>query len=375
MIILIPAYEPDTKLLGLVDAIRTAVPSQRIVVVDDGSGPEFQPVFEAVMALGCSVLFHDHNRGKGAALKTGFAHIAMMWPGEDVVCADCDGQHQLIDINRVAAEVDAGLAPIVLGARAFDGDVPLRSRFGNTATRLVFSIATGHELTDTQTGLRAYPTEPLGWLTTIDGDRFEYELNVLLAARTQGIDIAEVAIETIYLEHNASSHFRPLVDSARIYAPLLKFSLSSLAAFVVDFVAFLALMTLGDGLAFAVVAARVLSSTFNYLTNRRFVFGSDASATRSATRYYALVVALVVLNYVVLRVLIGELSLDVVLAKLATETALFTISYLVQRRYVFTSSSDARIGRCTGEHPRAEGTRSAGDVDELANGDPLVRVG
>ncbi len=375
MIILIPSYEPDTKLLGLVEAIRAETPSQRIVVVDDGSGPKFQPVFEMVEAFGGSVLHHHHNLGKGAALKTGFAHIAKEWPGHDVVCADCDGQHRPIDINRVAAEIDAGPAPIVLGARAFDSEVPLRSRFGNAATRLVFSIATGHELTDTQTGLRGYRAELLDWLVTIDGDRFEYELNVLLAARTQRIDIAEVSIETIYIDDNASSHFRPLVDSARIYAPLLKFCLSSLGAFVVDFAAFLALMTLGAGLAVSVVAARVLSSTFNYLTNRRFVFGTDDAARRSATRYYALVVALLVVNYGVLRVLISDLSLDVTPAKLVTETALFTISYLVQRRYVFTGPSDARTGHRAGEYPAAECTPSVGDVDELANGDPLVGAG
>ena len=136
MIILIPAYEPDTKLVDLLAAIREEVPSQQVVVIDDGSGPAYQPIFDKAFALGCAVLYHRRNLGKGAALKTGFAYIAHRWPGDDVVCADCDGQHRLGDIHRVAAALEAGRAPIVLGARAFDAQVPLRSRFGNAATWL-----------------------------------------------------------------------------------------------------------------------------------------------------------------------------------------------------------------------------------------------
>jgi glycosyltransferase involved in cell wall biosynthesis len=357
MIILIPAYEPDTKLVDLLAAIRAEAPAQEVVVVNDGSGPAYQPIFDAAYTLGCTVLHHPRNRGKGAALKTGFAHIAHRWPGEDVVCADCDGQHRLGDIQRVAEALEIGSSPIVLGSRAFDGQVPLRSRFGNSVTRVAFAVATGRRITDTQTGLRAYRAELLEWLGRIGGDRFEYELNVLLEARQCGIDLAEVPIETVYLDHNASSHFRPLVDSARIYAPLVRFAMSSLGAFVVDFVTFVALIALGGGLAVSVVAARALSASFNYATNRRFVFNAEAGGVGPAARYAGLVVLLLVANYSLLRLLAGGLSLNVVVAKLLTEVTLFLFSYLAQQRFVFAPTSGRpRLGSSTAPSGSQQGS-------------------
>ena len=233
MIVLIPAYEPDLRLADLVRTIRTTHPDQQILVVDDGSGPAYGSVFDAAAAAGAEVIGHPVNRGKGYALRSGFAHIERHHPGEDVVCADCDGQHALTDVLNVAEVVrrDRGSGVgIVLGVRAFVGDVPLKSRFGNALTRHVLRILTGLDLTDTQTGLRGYPAEVLPWLGTIGGDRFEYELETLLAAQRHGIDVREVPIETIYLDGNASSHFRPVRDSVRVYRPFLRFVSSSLLA-------------------------------------------------------------------------------------------------------------------------------------------------
>jgi len=103
VIVLIPAYEPDGRLLGLLDALRAGAPDAHLLVVDDGSGPQFAPVFDAVRQRGCVVLTHPVNRGKGAALKTGFRFIAEHASGEqEVVCADSDGQHSPDDVLRVA---------------------------------------------------------------------------------------------------------------------------------------------------------------------------------------------------------------------------------------------------------------------------------
>ena len=200
------------------------------MVVDDGSAPASAPVLTAARELGCTVLRHPTNRGKGVALKTGFAHIARAHPGEDVVCADADGQHQVADVIRVAEHTRA-TGHTVLGVRRFDGSVPLRSRVGNTVTRLLFHAATGRPVQDTQTGLRAYPGALLGWLQDVPGERFEYEMNVLLYAARAGHPIDEVAIATTYLQDNASSHFGSLSDSVRIYRPLLRFAATSLTAF------------------------------------------------------------------------------------------------------------------------------------------------
>jgi len=177
MIILIPAYEPDQQLPALIRSIREAEPWATVVVVDDGSGPAYRDMFDGVKALGCHVIGYAQNRGKGFALKTGFGFIGDHLPGRSVVCADSDGQHTIVDILRVAAAVQAdaaksGAAAMVLGTRSFTGNVPARSRFGNTATRLLFTLATGERISDTQTGLRGYPASMLPWLRSVHGERY-----------------------------------------------------------------------------------------------------------------------------------------------------------------------------------------------------------
>jgi glycosyltransferase involved in cell wall biosynthesis len=225
-VILLPAYQAGPRLVSLVTELLTASPAALVVVVDDGSGPDSAPILETVAGLGCTVLRHGTNRGKGAALKTGFRHVAAVHPGRDVVAADADGQHGVTDILRVAERV-AATGRLVLGVRRFSGDVPLASRFGNILTRLLFQAATGQPVQDTQTGLRAYPAALLDWLQSVPGEQFEYEMNVLLRAAREGHPIEQVDIATTYLDDNASSHFGALSDSVRIYAPLLRFMASS----------------------------------------------------------------------------------------------------------------------------------------------------
>ena len=129
--ILIPAYEPDDKLVRLVEALRPL--GAHLVVVDDGSvRPEARAAFAAVRERVDALLVHGVNRGKGAALRTGFAWIRDHLPeAEVVVTADADGQHTPTDIRRVAEAALGHPQGLVLGVRTFSGHVPLRSRFGN----------------------------------------------------------------------------------------------------------------------------------------------------------------------------------------------------------------------------------------------------
>jgi glycosyltransferase involved in cell wall biosynthesis len=226
MIILAPVYGPGYRLPTFVTELRDAAPGVHVVVVDDGSGPASAQILDTARDLGCTVLRHETNRGKGAALKTGLRHAAGAHPGHDVVCADPDGQHRVADVLRVADHVQVS-GRIVLGVRSFAGAVPLRSRIGNTATRVLFRAATGRSVRDTQTGLRGYPNALLDWLLSVPGERFEYEMNVLLHAARAGHPIEETTIATTYID-NAGSHFGSLTDSARVYGPLLRFAAASL---------------------------------------------------------------------------------------------------------------------------------------------------
>jgi glycosyltransferase involved in cell wall biosynthesis len=226
MIVLLPVYRPGPHLPTLAAELIDAEPVTAVVVVDDGSGPAAAEPLGAVDDLGCTVLRHATNRGKGVALKTGLRHVLEAHPGEDAVSADADGQHSVADIERVGRRVgDTGR--LVLGVRGFDTDVPLRSRFGNGLTRLLFRVATGRDVRDTQTGLRGYPAGLLPWLLTVPGERFEYEMNVLLRTARDGHHVDQVDIATTYLADNASSHFGSLSDSVRVYRPLLRYAVTS----------------------------------------------------------------------------------------------------------------------------------------------------
>ncbi|WP_315096606.1 bifunctional glycosyltransferase family 2/GtrA family protein [uncultured Cellulomonas sp.] len=360
MYVLVPAYEPDDRLVSLVAALRCA--DLEVLVVDDGSGPRYAPTFDEVRVLGATVLGHGTNRGKGHALKAGFAWLAEHRPGSDVVCADCDGQHLVPDVLRVAQRLAQADGAMVLGARRFTGRVPLRSRWGNAVTGVLVRGATGLSVHDTQTGLRGYPASMLAWLQGVHGERFEYELELLLRASQEGIPVEEVAIETVYLDHNSSSHFRPLVDSARVVAPLLRFSVSSLAAFLVDTGTLLVLVALTGALLPSVVAARVLSSTVNFTVNRRLVFaGARATSLRAAAaRYGVLAATMLAANLGVLSAL-TTLGMALLPAKVLTEVALFVAGYQLQRTVVFAAPTADRVApdRRTGSAVGSGSSRSA----------------
>ena len=337
MILLIPSFEPDEQLVELVSTLRSAGEALSIVVVNDGSDATYDPIFRTIASDGVTILRHSHNSGKGRALKTGFAHIATQFPGCDVVCADSDGQHRLHDILRVATALAGRQDTIVLGARGLVGKVPFKSRLGNAVTRVLFRFSTGTRVGDTQTGLRAYPASLLPWLQGIEGERFEYEMSVLLDAAKTGIAIREVPIDTVYLDGNSSTHFRPLIDSALVYVPLVKFSFASLAAFVIDLTLLFVFKPIVGHLLPAVVLARVFSSIANFAMNRFIVFRhhSQRGLGLSARRYFSLVAGVLIANYAVLHVLVEWCGLPLLAAKLLTEVGLFAAGFQIQKRVVF----------------------------------------
>lgn len=344
MIILIPSYEPGAHLVPLVRAVRDLEPDARIVIVDDGSSEAFADVFADAARAGATVLRHPVNRGKGAALKTGLGFIADRHPGDHVVTADADGQHTPVDISRVAEalrdDASRGDTCLILGVRDFRGDVPLRSRVGNAVARGMFRAAAGWRASDTQTGLRGIPSEMLSWARRVPGDRFEYEIEMLLRLGRSGGTAREIPVETVYLEHNASSHFRPLIDSLRVTLPLLMFAGSSLIAFFIDAAALLLFASVLAGttnsLATAIIASRIVSASANYFINRRFVFcGRGEHRTARHVLRYAVVATLLLASNIVWMEALTGFGLPLVIAKIFTETALFILSFGLQRRFVF----------------------------------------
>ena len=367
MYVLIPAYQPDARLPRLILELHRADPSTKIVVVDDGSGQKFSDIFEASATAGAHVISYENNRGKGYALREGFTWIRDVAGdlSECVVTADADGQHTLNDIFRVGRTcTDTGKS--VLGVREFVGHVPARSRIGNTATSALFWLATGWKLKDTQTGLRAFPVALLPELLKVQGDRYEYELRVLLHLAKFRHPVTQIPIETIYEAGNPTSHFRPLQDSARIWAPLLKFAASSGVATVIDYVLVLVLNALTGALFFPVIAARLVSASVNFAMNRRVFEATGVPLRRSALRYAALAVAVVAGSYTMLAVLTG-IGMPLWIAKIIADTTMYLVSYSAQSRYVFAPAQDqsAKVARHESQTQADSATQSQAKEREV----------
>lgn len=335
-IVLIPAYEPGKRLLELVDALKEQT-DYEILLVDDGSGEKAEEIFGWAAARGCTLLTHEKNRGKGAALKTGFAYLKENGAdGAVIVTADCDGQHTAGDIVRVAQAVEEGSREMILGSRTFEGEVPRRSRIGNTLSRGLFTLFTGLKIWDTQTGLRGFPASMLDWLLRIPGERFEYEQNMLFESRRQGYTIREIPIETIYENQNSGTHFHAVRDSLLVALCFWRFSAVSVCCAVLDFFLIGVFFRLSKNLLFSVIATRLCTASLQYLANHFLVFQEKKEEMKgSSLRYALLAVSLLALNYLGLDCFTAVFGLSLFAAKLLTELLLFLLSFGLQKTFVF----------------------------------------
>ena len=331
--ILIPAYKPDDKLVALTDQLLTH-DDLKLVVVDDGSGEAFRPVFGA-LDKSVTLISYPDNKGKGGALKTGIRYIMDHMPEcERLVTADADGQHRYADIRRVLDKSEEMPGALVLGSRAFDGDVPLRSRFGNAMTRQVFAIASGVKVRDTQTGLRGFDRDGMRLFVDVPGDRYEYEINMLLTAARAEMPIYEVTIETVYLNDNESSHFNPLKDSLRIYACILKFACSSLICFGIDYVLFQLLRTFIPLTWVSNLLARIVSASVNFTLNKKLVFKGNEKTLPAVLKYAALAVFIYLIDTAILALLYEKLGWSRYVVKIISGLLGYLISFSVQGRIV-----------------------------------------
>lgn len=270
-IVLIPAYEPDAELIPLVKRLKEA--DFTVVVVDDGSGPDYREIFDAVREVG-HVLVHEHNRGKGAALKTGMAYIRDELPqAAHFITCDADGQHRVEDVIRVRQQLEAG-HKFVLTMRKQRKGIPLRSVVGNTMSRVVYALLTKRYLSDNQSGLRGFACSYIKWLIQVEKDNYDYEMNVLYYAAKKAIPVFTIPIEAIYINNNQSSHFQPVKDTVRIYRSLFKLAIGLFIGFFVAeaWVAIASVLVGYQYLMFSVPGAGIVSYGVNAIVNRFFVF-------------------------------------------------------------------------------------------------------
>ncbi len=354
-VILIPSLEPDDRLPAYVRRLLDRG-FTRAVIVNDGSSEKYQPLFDQLAAMdGVTVLKHEVNRGKGCALKTGYTFIRDHMPeASGVITADADGQHTVEDCWKLAEALTEDKRVLYLGSRDFNlPHVPPKSRFGNKTTSTVFKLLYGQWLPDTQTGLRAFRREELQFMIDVPGERFEYEMQVLIACARAGIDMVPITIETVYENENEGTHFHPIRDSYRIYKVILgnfvKFMGASIVSFLIDFTLLTLLqntifLDIIHGAFFSKVLARCVSAPCNFMMNSRYVF-REAMSRKTFLRYVLLAVAIMFVSAVCVDRIMAWLHVPdqiIGLVGAVVDVVLYLVSYRVQNKWVFAPDKEAR---------------------------------
>lgn len=352
VIILIPTLEPDLSILSYVNKIRKFNISD-IVIVNDGSSTTFDPIFKELALNGNIVLNHSKNLGKGNALKTGFNFISENYKHFDcIVMVDSDGQHDVEDVIRVSEIARRLPHSLTLGVRDFnEAQTPFKSLMGNRFASFIFSALYGKTLADTQTGLRAFGMPLTNFISNIKGERFEYEIQMLIECIKFDIPIETTPIKVIYNNDNEGSHYRPIADSIKILKALssdfMRFFTSSflsacvdlgIAWFLMDFLQKFNL-SIFSRIFIATTIARAISTIFNYLINLNFVFKTKQISNKSFIRYLILAILVVILSSIGVYGLYTIFGLSEKLAKIITDTMLFILSYRVQQKWVFKNGS------------------------------------
>ena len=348
--VVIPTYEPDERFVVLIQNLidKKITP---IVVVDDGSSEVYQKFFlraAEILKTNGVILKHDTNQGKGRALKTAFEYVLKTYPTAlGCVTADCDGQHSPDCIEKMRHEFKTHENDLLLGVRCFDfKNIPWKSKLGNCFTRFICKFFVNLDVHDTQTGLRCIPLSLMPELLNLKGNRFEYEMQMLIYCAGKR-KITEVPIETIYdCKENHQTHFKPFADSIKIYAVIFKqfyhYIISSVLSFVFDVTLFWFFCRLlkescaSTYIVWATVLARILSAGFNIVLNYSVVFKSHANFAYSSFKYGVLAVCIMLLSAAfVSGFAFLWPAVSPVYIKIIVDSFLFMLSFYMQKKYVF----------------------------------------
>lgn len=286
VVVMIPAYNPDEKFIQFLSELSEQ-DYRNIIVIDDGSKTDSKHLFKmAKEKYGCRLITHAINLGQGRAYKSGFnCYLTECGAKGDyestigIIQCDCDGQHHVEDINRCAGLLRENPKKFILGIRDFsDKSIPFRSRFGNNCTNFVFKVFCRINVKDTQTGLKGIPRSLIPILMETTGERFEYASSVLLNTKKQNVEILQFSVKTIYINGNETSHFKPVLDSIRIYLLILKYLFPFLSVFFLDIAAFSVFIKITTAIVpdnyiiISAYMARVVSCIYSFLLKKNIVY-------------------------------------------------------------------------------------------------------
>ena len=348
-VILIPAYNPSTKLIDLINDLN--IYDTKILIINDGSNKNSDKIFNEIKNNNnCIVLEYSRNSGKGYAMKYGIEYYLNCLKDDykGIITVDADYQHVPKDIEKIANSMKEDT--IILGSRDFyKKNVPFLNRMGNRITSFLFHILYGYKIFDTQTGLRGIPNKYLPICLEIEGNRFEYEMEQLIYLVNNNINIEEIDIKTIYYT-KSESKFKKINDSIKIYKVMLKesfrFLITSLLSSFVDiilFTIFLSLLSsLGDiSIILATILARILADFINLNLTKYFVFDSNDEFKKIVVKYYLLSFSKMLLSATFVLLFSKLISINKTIIKILVDTLIYFLSYRIQKKYIFQNKLDS----------------------------------
>lgn len=340
--IVLPSFNPSEKIIDITKLlIEKGFTS--IIVVDDGSNIESKEYFDILQNYKeCKILRHYKNYGKGRALKTAFNYYFNNYPDNiGVITIDDDNQHSIEDICKCSEQLLKHNNKLILGCRNFNEEnIPFKSRMGNKITRFIFKVLCGIKVSDTQTGLRAIPNNVLLQFLDIEGERYEYETEMLIQTKIKNIQISEINIQTIYIDNNSKSHYNPLKDSLKIYKLIFKYISISIFSALIDLGVFTvlvyALRTINAKSIFiSTLIARIISSLFNFNANKKIVFNCNKNTKKTMLKYYILLASQMFCSFIGVYSISSLLFLNTTFIKIIVDILLALISFNIQREWVF----------------------------------------
>ncbi|MCR5462352.1 MAG: glycosyltransferase family 2 protein [bacterium] len=310
--IVIPSYEPNFRLLDLIDDLNSFFKLAKIIVVNDGT-KELDIFNEVEKKENVTLLTHEVNRGKGAALKTAFTYLKSLNEKMIIATIDSDGQHLAKDIYRCINHYKNINEGLLLGSRMFEGDVPLKSRIGNNSSRYLIRCCMNRYVYDSQTGLRVFNDELLDFLLKVKGNRFEYEMNMIIDIIKARIPLNEVKISTVYFDNNAKTHFRPIKDFLKICGVILIYHLPytiSLFLYIISFILLELLVKNPAFTNFSLIVSTLIFIYLPYILNRLNILNGTRYIDRYMSFYFTKILSFVGLNtclYLLFNLAVGNI--------------------------------------------------------------------
>lgn len=324
-IALIPAYCPEDRMIPLVKELYER--NFSVVIVDDGSGADFDDIFAEASAFADVRRYHP-NRGKGEALKYGLRRIKEAFqPPYTVVTADADGQHRVEDIVKVSETAVGHPDSLVLGKRNLDKSTPIKSRIGNGISRVLYLLTTGRRIYETQTGLRAFSDRLLPRFLTLPGHRYEYEIDMILDA--SDLDIIETEIQTVYFDNNSASHFRPFADTVSLDKEFFRYKLPSLIAGAAGYLLFFVLALVLHTWLMPCIIARVFCQLLKAVLNKAIRFSENVPVGR-----FLLTSLILLLCDTCIMWGLTSLGVNIYIAKLLSSLLMIPVGILVRMLFM-----------------------------------------